>query len=223
MRHDGGDAETGFGADIGAGLAWSDPARGLSADLRARGLLTHEDGGFRERGFAGALAWDPDPQSGRGPTLAIMQTVGAQATGGMAALLGPQTAQALAAANDHDGNGLERRALEARAGYGFALVDGHWTGTPELRLGLTDASREAVLAWRLAEEARKRLGFGLDVEAARRERAGAAAGYRVGLGFGWRLEGAGARAFAVRFEGSRLAPADDAAEHRMGVTLTARW
>ena len=42
VRRDGGDAETGFGAEIGAGLAWSDPKRGLGAELRAHGLLTHE-------------------------------------------------------------------------------------------------------------------------------------------------------------------------------------
>ena len=64
VRHDGGDAETGFGADVGAGLAWRDPARGIEAELRARGLLTHDDGGFRERGFSGSLAWDPDPGLG---------------------------------------------------------------------------------------------------------------------------------------------------------------
>ena len=53
VRHDGGDAETGFGADIGAGLALSDPARGLSAEVRARGLLTHEDGGHARAGPVG--------------------------------------------------------------------------------------------------------------------------------------------------------------------------
>ena len=37
LRHDGGDAETGFGADIGAGLAWSDPGCGVSAALRGWG------------------------------------------------------------------------------------------------------------------------------------------------------------------------------------------
>ena len=52
VRHDGGDAETGFGADIGAGVAWSDPKRGLRAELRGRGLLTHESKGFRERGIS---------------------------------------------------------------------------------------------------------------------------------------------------------------------------
>ena len=33
IRHDGGDAETGFGADIGARIAWSDAERGLSAEI----------------------------------------------------------------------------------------------------------------------------------------------------------------------------------------------
>ncbi len=224
VRHDGGDAETGFGADIGAGFAWSDPARGLSADARARGLLTHEDGSFRERGFAGSLAWDPAPDSARGPSLSIAQTVGAQASGGVEALLGPQTAQALEAAND-DGAELERRTLEAKFGYGFALFDGGYTGTPELGLGLTDTGRELVLGWRLAEETRTGLAFGLDVEGTRQESAGGAAGHRLGIGFGWRLEGAPGTAFEVRFEGARLDAANDdgGPEHRLGLRMTARW
>ena len=222
MRHDGGDAETGFGADIGAGLAWSDPARGLSADARARGLLTHEDGSFSERGFAGSLAWDPAPGSARGPSLSFSQTVGAEASGGVEALLRPQSAQALEAADD-DGSVLERRTLEAKAGYGFALFDGRYTGTPELGFGMSDAGREVVLGWRLAEETRTGLAFGLDVEGARQKSAGGSAGHRFGLGLGWRLEGTGAERFEVRLEGSRLEPANDAIEHRIGLTLNARW
>ena len=50
VRHDGGDAETGFGVDIGGGLAWSDTRRGITAAFRGRALLTHEADGFRERG-----------------------------------------------------------------------------------------------------------------------------------------------------------------------------
>ena len=223
VRQDGGDAETGFGADIGAGIAWNDPARGLSAGLRARGLLTHEDGSFSDRGLAGSLAWDPAPDSGRGPSLSLSQTVGAEASGGVEALLGPQTAQALEAADDNDGNELKRRTLEAKIGYGLALFDNRWTGTPELRLGLTGTSRETVLGWRLAEETRAGLAFGLDVEGARRESAEGAAGQRLGLGFGWQLESAGAERFELRIEGSRLEPANEATEHRIGLSLSARW
>ena len=38
LRHDGGDAETGFGIDIGGGIVLSHPDRGLEAELRGRGL-----------------------------------------------------------------------------------------------------------------------------------------------------------------------------------------
>ena len=66
VRHDGGDAETGFGADIGAGLALADPARGLSAEVRGRGLLTHEDGGHERAGFLGHALVRPDARLGAG-------------------------------------------------------------------------------------------------------------------------------------------------------------
>ena len=58
MRHDGGDAETGFGVDMGGGNAWTLPKHGLEIELRGRGLLTHEAKSFRERGVSGSLAWD---------------------------------------------------------------------------------------------------------------------------------------------------------------------
>ena len=41
LRHDGGDAETGYGVDIGGGLRWHDPALGLSAEVSGRGLASH--------------------------------------------------------------------------------------------------------------------------------------------------------------------------------------
>ena len=164
MRHDGGDAETGFGADVGAGLAWRDPARGIEAELRARGLLTHEDGGFRERGFSGSLAWDPDPDSERGPKLTLIQTVGASATSGMDALLRPDTAAGLTPAND---DGLGQRRLEAKLGYGFAVFGGHYTGTPELGFALSERGRETSLGWRLAGARRGSLDFDVRIEASR--------------------------------------------------------
>ena len=83
VRHDGGHAETGYGIDLGGGLAWSAPALGLAAELAARGLLTREFDGFRDLGLAASLAWDPDPASDRGPSLTVKQTLGAAATGGM--------------------------------------------------------------------------------------------------------------------------------------------
>ena len=146
VRHDGGDAETGFGADIGASLAWTDAKRGLSAELRGRGLLAHEAKGFRERGLSGAFSWDP-VEGERGPRLSLTQTMGRASSGGAEALLGRGTLEGLAA-NDN-GDELKSRRLEARFGYGFAAFGDRFTWTPEAGLGLSDTGRDLSLGWRL--------------------------------------------------------------------------
>ena len=228
VRHDGGDAETGFGADIGAGVAWRDPSLGLEAELRARGLLIHEGKSFRDRGFSGSLSWDPEPSSDRGPRLTLSQTMGSSATGGVDALLRPDSARLFEAAND-DGDALDRRRFEARLGYGMASFGGRYTTTPEVGLGLTEASREYSHAWRLEEERRAGLAFGADLEAVRLEavRGDAGPDHRFVLGLGWRLEKARPEDVALEFrlEGARLETANDNArpEHRLGLTMTARW
>ena len=169
VRHDGGDAETGFGVDLGGGLAWSDPASGIAAEIRGRGLLTHAAGGFRERGLAGSLTWDPRPDSDRGLKLTLQQTVGASATGGMDALLGRGTLAGLAA-ND-DGDELLRRRLEVRLGYGLSAFGDRFTSTPELGLGLSDADRDYSLGWRLGLARGGGTSLDLKLEATRRESA----------------------------------------------------
>ena len=166
VRHDGGDAETGFGADIGVGVALALPAHGLTVSLEGRGVLTHEASGLRDRGLAGSLAWSPLP-SGRGPQLMVSQTIGASASGGKDALLSRTTLEGLAG-NDNDSG---RQSLQARFGYGFAAFGGGFTMTPEIGLGLSDAGRDYDLGWRLI---RTRSGPGsleLSINARRRESA----------------------------------------------------
>ncbi len=143
VRHDGGDAETGFGLDLGGGLAWSDPGTGIRAEANARGLLTHESAGFRERGIAGSFGWDPTPGSDRGPSLTLSQTMGVSARGGADALLG-RTALAGLAANDN-GDELERRRLELKLGYGFGAFGDRFTSTPEAGFGMSGAT--GTTAW----------------------------------------------------------------------------
>ena len=152
LRHDGVDAETGFGLDLGGGLAWSDPSSGLRAEVSGRGLLTHESAGFRERGIAGSFGWDPSPGSNRGPSLSLTQTMGLSATGGADALLGRTTLEGLAA-ND-DGDELDRRRLELRLGYGFGAFGDGFTSTPELGFGMSEGARDYSLGWRLARDPR---------------------------------------------------------------------
>ena len=146
LRHDGGDAETGFGADVGAGIAWQDVERGLGVELRGRGLLAHEAEGFRERGLSASFAWDP-VAGDRGPRLSLTQTLGVSTHVGTDALLAPTTLGGLAA-NDN-GDGLHERRLEAGFGYGFPAFGDHFTSTPEIAVGLSDTGRDYCLGWRL--------------------------------------------------------------------------
>ena len=226
VRHDGGDAETGFGADIGAGLALAAPSRGLSAEIRARGLLTHEADGMREWGVSGTLAWDPAPDSDRGLSLSLSQTVGAQASGGADALLARPTLAGLGAEEDEGPLG---RRLDARLGYGLGVFDDRWTATPELGLGLSDTGRELRLGWRLTERVAAGLAFELGVEGTRRESVDGAANPEHGLevGLGWRLVGARAShaAFEMRLQAARREAANDnrAPEDTIMLELTARW
>ena len=171
VRHDGGDAETGFGLDLGGGLAWSDPGTGIRAEVSGRGLLTHESAGFRERGIAGSFGWDPTPGSDRGPSLTLSQTMGVSARGGADALLGRTTLAGLAA-NDN-GDELERRRLELRLGYGLGAFGDRFTATPEIGFGMSESQRDYSLAWRFVRDRRRgdigSLEFSL--EARRRESA----------------------------------------------------
>ena len=194
VRHDGGDAETGFGADIGFGITCWDPQRGLSADVRTRGLLSHEAGGFRERGVSGTLAFDPTPSSARGPRLALTQTVGVSSVGGMEALLGRGTLTGLAVEDDGDGSGMHRSELTL--GYGLAALGGRFTATPEVGVGVWNGGRDYRLGWRRARGAWHGDGLEAALEVA--------------------LE-------AARWESDIAAPGSDAAEHTVGVRVTARY
>ncbi len=174
VRHDGGDAETGFGLDLGGGLAWSHPAAGLSAELSGRGLLTHESRGFRDRGLSGSLAWDPGQGTGRGPRLTLTQTLGASSSGGMDALLGRNTLAGLAANDNGSGSDdLANRRLELRMGYGFSAFGDRFTSTPELGLGLSGSQREYTLGWRLGLVQRGPGALELTLDGTRREATGA--------------------------------------------------
>ena len=192
IRRDGGDAETGFGVDVGGGIAGSLPAHDLQFELRGRGLLTHEAEGFRERGFSGSLAWDPEPSTTRGPALTLGQTVGGPASGGADALLARGTLAGLAAqtgSETGDDDDLRHRRLEARFGYGFPALGGRFASVPEIALGLSNTGRDYSLGWRLVRGGGGDGSFALSVEARRRETANddGAPEHRVGFRVGARF------------------------------------
>ncbi len=128
LRHDGGDGETGTGAELGGGVAWAGPD-GVSASLRARALLDGD--GVSEWGGGAMLAYAPGAD-GRGLRLSLAPTVGAPEGG--AERLWRADAAALA--------GDERDAaprLDAEAGWGLAALGGRGLLTPYAGLALSDA------------------------------------------------------------------------------------
>ena len=150
IRHDDGDAETGFGMELAAGLTWTDPGRGISAELQGRTLLTHSDEDFREQGLTVSFAWEPNPTN-RGPSLALSHAMGATAAAGMDALLNPTTMEALTAATDSSG----QHQFEASLAYGFPAFNDRLTITPGLGLTLSPDSRTYSLLWALAPYAQQ--------------------------------------------------------------------
>ncbi len=170
VRLDGGDAETGLGVDLGGGLAFAAPKQGIALDLKARGLVAHEAPGFREWGASASLAWDPRPSTDRGLALTLRQSWGGSPTGGMDALLGRETLAGLAANENGDTTASAGR-LEAELGYGIAMFEGGFTGTPHLGVGLSDTGRDYRLGWRLTSARRGGPGLEIGLAATRSETA----------------------------------------------------
>ena len=173
-RHDGGDAETGFGVEVGTGLAWVDPKLGLTFDLSARTLLTHDAEGREDRGVAAQLAFDPDQASARGLSLGLTQDWGGQAAGGLDALFSD------APLEDRTGSGMAESRWVAEAAYGLPVFGGRFTGSPHMGLGLATGARDYTLGWRL-EPAAGGPAVSFGVQATRRESDGTVPEHTVGF------------------------------------------
>ena len=170
LRLDGGDAETGMGADLGGGLAFADPTNGLVFESRARALVAHEADGFREWGASLSASWDPRPSTDRGLSLSLTQSWGASPGGGMDALLGRETLADLAANDEDGGDGFRASSrLEGELGYGLPAFGGAFTGTPNVGLGLSETARDWRIGWRLTSAIAGDPGFEVSLDATRSE------------------------------------------------------
>ncbi len=163
LRHDGGDAETGFGVELGGGTVFADEARGLMAQVMVRGLVAHEAADFRDWRVSGSLRFDPTPSSELGPAVALTPSWGGASSGGVAALLGRETLAGLAA---NDAPASVGR-LDAEAAYGLAVFGGRAMGTPYLRVGQSEAFREVSMGCRL--ELLRWEGLEMGIEGTQRE------------------------------------------------------
>ena len=162
VRHDGGDAETGFGLDLGAGLKWSAPRGRLTGNVDVHGLVVHEDDDFEEWTVSGAVRHAPATRSGRGLSYSLSQSWGAPGSGGGAdRLWARETLSGMGTGRGGDSRGR----LDAQAKYGFPVFGGRFTGTPHVGLGVSKSGRDYRFGYRLDLVGGKKTQFGLDIEA----------------------------------------------------------
>ena len=147
LRHDGGDAETGTGVEVGGRIRFADAGSGLTVEANARKLIAHEDSGYEEWGAGGSVRLDPGA-SGRGLSLTLAPVWGTPSSG----------VDRLWSARDVAGQVRDEefeaeRRLEGEVGYGFGAFGGRGLVTPHAGLGLAEAGDRTWRAgarWSLA-------------------------------------------------------------------------
>ena len=169
VRHDGGDAETGLGLEVGGSLGYTHAQRGLALQATARRLLVHQANGYEEWGVGGSLSLDPGAL-GRGPSLRMQSSWGA--TSGMDRLWSQRSAADLAQSTQAAGAGL----FDAELGYGLDALGGLLT--PYAHVASSgQGPRTYGLGGRLQVERSLRV----DLVGERRERRAARAGHELKL------------------------------------------
>ena len=166
VRHDWGDAETGFGLELGGRVRYTDPTLGLTIEAAVRGLLAHEDADYEEWGASGTVRLAPGP-GGQGVALTLSPTWGAAASG-VDGLWTRQTTAGLAPPTRR----AQAGELTAEVGYGIAAFD---TGllTPYAGTVLTEgAARTYRLGTRLRMTGGPATGLSLNLEGTRQDPAG---------------------------------------------------
>ena len=167
MRHDGGDAETGLGLEVGGNLSYH-TQRGIALQATARRLLVHQASGYEEWGVGGSLNIDPGAL-GRGPSLRMHSSWGAGS--GMDRLWSQRSAADLARSTQAAEAGL----FDAELGYGLDALGGLLT--PYARVASGRDTHTYGVGGRLRVEQSLRV----DVVAERRERTAAQAGHELRL------------------------------------------
>ena len=141
MRYDGGDADTGMGIEIGAGMRYVLTSLGLMIEGRVRGLIAHQEGSYEEWGGSGTIRLSPNP-SGEGLSLRVSPTWG-NASGSVRALWSRPDMSDIASGRNSELYSSNR--VSAEVAYGVPLLGEKLVATPFVGL----------------QDRHKRLGFGL--------------------------------------------------------------
>ena len=136
LRHDGGDAETGMGLEVGGRVQYA--KAGFSIEGAVRGLIAHEEGQYEDWGVSGSIKLDPTT-SGRGLSLSVAPTLGTAAST-VERLWSLETPTGLA----RDDSESELR-LATEIGYGIGLRNQPGVVTPYTGFSLAEGSNRT---WR---------------------------------------------------------------------------
>ena len=164
LRHDWGDAETGFGLELGGRVQYADPRLGLTIEGAVRGLLAHEDSDYQEWGASGSLRIAPG-QDGQGLSLTLAPTWGA-ASSGIDGLWSKQTTAGLAPQGARPSPTAQ---LNAEIGYGIPAPFGTGLLTPYAGTVLSDG---AARTYRLGTRWTAVSGLDFSLEGQRQDPAG---------------------------------------------------
>ena len=168
LRHDWGDAETGFGLEVGGRVQYADPRLGLTIEAAVRGLVAHEDADYDEWGASGTVRVAPGAL-GQGLSLTLAPAWGATASG-VDGLWSRQTTAGLAPQGNR---AAPVGRLNAEIGYGVAAPFGAGLLTPYAGTVLTDgAARTYRVGTRLELTGGWTTGLTLNLEGTRQEPVG---------------------------------------------------
>ena len=162
IRQDGGDAETGTGMDVGAGLVFADAVTGLSVDVRVRTLVVHQAEGYAERGVSISVSYNPTPSTPLGFTGRVSPAWGGDSMSGAEALWGRETMGGMGG-NHLLGGGGNR--LDTEVGYGLP-IGARFVGTPRAGVRTSEYGRDYRVGYgmQVLEQGRVNLQLGIDAE-----------------------------------------------------------
>ena len=165
IRQDGGDAETGRGMDLGAGLVLADRVTGLAVDIRVRRLLVHQAEGFAESGMSISVSYNPTPSTPLGFTARVSPAWGGDAMSGAEALWGRESMGGMG--QDHLLGGGGNR-LDTEVGYGLP-IGARFVGTPRVGLRTSEYGRDYRIGYGMQVLEQGKLNLQLGIDAERRE------------------------------------------------------
>ena len=158
VRHDGGDAETGAGLEVGGSMRYA--GKGITAEGAVRALVAHEEDGYEELGVSGSVRIDPGV-SGRGLSLALVPSIG-PARSTVDRLWSLSDVRTFAGEESVEVG----RRLEAEVGYGVGLAESGGVLTPYTGVLLADGGTRA---WRLGARLRIAPELNVSLDGTRRD------------------------------------------------------